>query len=180
MLPGLLLTNRCLLEVASYTDFIFEPRLLGNCRKRQNGRKQRMTDRANFDDLEPSEDYLLTLLDGNPFTGIAYEGEALLVSETEFRDGQKSGRSRQWSDQGILIREEVYFRGSLHGEAKEWFPNGQIRQQGQYELGICLSRVEYDTEGSVIRAFALHSNSPQFRTLQKLRTGSLAIDAPPV
>jgi antitoxin component YwqK of YwqJK toxin-antitoxin module len=133
-----------------------------------------MPQRVNFDDLEPSEDYLLMFFDGKPFTGTACEEEKHLVSETEFREGQKSGVSRQWSERGALIREQAYLLGALHGEAKEWFPNRQIKQQGLYELGICVKEVEYDSKGCVIRSFELDANSPQFRTLQKLRTGSLA------
>jgi hypothetical protein len=146
----------------------------------QDVRRKAMPQRVNFDDLEPSEDYLLMLFDGKPFTGTAHEEEKYLISETEFRDGQKSGVSRQWSEQGALIREQAYLLGALHGEAKEWLPNGQIKQQGLYELGICLKEVEHDRNGCIIRSFELDPNSPQFRTLEKLRTSLLNPKTPSV
>lgn len=131
--------------------------------------------RINYEELEPSDDYLVMHYDGRPFNGIAFEQDENdeLVSETSFTDGQKTGMSREWSPSGVLIREQWFVFDALHGVALEWYDNGKPKSDGIYELGVCIKEREYDVNGSVIKDYVIDETGPQFSMLEKLRVSNL-------
>lgn len=130
------------------------------------------------DELEPSEDFTLMLWKGVPYTGIAYEADATgrLVAEVAYKSGQKCGLAREWAASGGLVREQSFAFDALHGEAREWYEDGNLRSVGQFELGICIAEVQYDPLGAVTREFSLRSDSPQSKTLERLRKLAQAHD----
>ena len=131
--------------------------------------------RVSFEELEPSEDCLLMHYAGEPFNGVAFESDdGILVSETNFLGGQKSGVSREWSSTGRLVREQHFALNSLHGQSLEWYENGTLKLKGNYELGICIHEQEWDANGNLIREYRIDEEGPQFLTLQKLRKSNLA------
>lgn len=131
--------------------------------------------RVDYEELEPSDDYLLMQYEGKPFHGVAFECDEndKLVAETNFVDGQKSGVSREWSSSGILIREQWFALNSLHGTSREWYIDGAPKIDGIYELGVCIKEREWDVNGNAVKNYVIDETSPQFRTLEKLRTSNL-------
>ena len=131
--------------------------------------------KVDYEDLEPSEDYLVMEYEGMPFSGVAFEygqnGE--VITETNFVDGQKSGVSKEWSSSGILIREQSFLLDALHGPSREWYDNGKPKLDGVYELGVCVKEKEWDIQGNVTKDYAIDENGPQFLTLLKLRASNL-------
>lgn len=128
-----------------------------------------------YDELEPSEDYLALNYKGQPFTGVAIEHGAndTLLTETNYVDGQKSGAAREWLPTGVLIREQHFASGALHGKAREWHDMGQIRSESEYELGVCLWEKRWAEDGRLTQHFELDIQSPQFAILQRLRLSSI-------
>lgn len=112
------------------------------------------------------------LWQGRPFTGLAYEEDAAgnRIAEVSYLQGQRSGATRHWTPSGLLILEQSFAFDALHGEAREWYDNGACRSVGHFELGICKSQVDYSPSGEVVHEFVLHADSPQTKTLARLRT----------
>jgi hypothetical protein len=125
--------------------------------------------RISFDQLEPSDDHLVLMYQGQPFSGTAIENDGGGVSETTYKGGQRNGLSKAWSPSGGLVREETFAFDALHGRSREWYEDGRPRKDGTYELGVCLSEKEWDSEGQMVRDFRLSEASPQFALLEKLR-----------
>jgi antitoxin component YwqK of YwqJK toxin-antitoxin module len=133
--------------------------------------------RVDYDELEPSDDFLLMDYDGQPFSGVAFEndGDGVLVAETSFVEGQKSGLSREWSSSGTVVREQWFALNSLHGPSREWYDNGAPKCDGHYELGICVKEQAWDTNGNVIKDYRIDEGGGQFATLKKLRTSDVGL-----
>lgn len=133
--------------------------------------------RVDYDELEPSDDFLIMEYDGQPFSGVAFESDVngSLVSETSFIEGQKYGLSREWSSSGTLIREQWFALNSLHGSSLEWYDNGAPKSNGVYELGICVIEQEWEANGTVKRVYRIDEESRQFATLKKLRTSDVGL-----
>jgi antitoxin component YwqK of YwqJK toxin-antitoxin module len=131
--------------------------------------------RIDYEELEPSEDYLLELYQGQPFNGIAFElrQDGTLWTETSFKEGQKCGVSREWSPSGVLICEETLILNVLYGISKEWYDNGQPKSEGTYEFGICINKKEWDENGNLINDYTLDAKSPEFSTLEKFRNSNI-------
>ncbi|MBW3502426.1 toxin-antitoxin system YwqK family antitoxin [Janthinobacterium sp. NKUCC08_JDC] len=133
--------------------------------------------RIDYEELNPSDDFLVMHYDGKPFTGIAFENDenGVLVTETGFIEGQKNGVSREWSNSGDLIREEWFALNSLHGPSREWHDNGSIKIDSLYELGICINKKEWDKNGNIIKNYQIDEGGPQFSTLKKLRSSNIGL-----
>ncbi|UQV47774.1 hypothetical protein KIV45_13680 [Janthinobacterium lividum] len=131
--------------------------------------------RVDYEALEPSEDFLLMCYTGKPFSGVAFENDSngILITETSFIDGQKSGISRQWSAASRLILEEWFALNALHGTAREWHDNGARKSDGHYELGICIQEQVWDAQGTLLKDYRIDEAGPQFATLKKLRSSQI-------
>lgn len=131
--------------------------------------------RINIDELDPSSDYLLLMYRDEPFTGVAYEESdaGALIAEVNYVNGQKAGIAREWAENGVLTKQQHFAFDSLHGLSREWYENGNLKIDSAYELGICVSERQLAPDGSVIREFVLQQGSPQFATLEKLRTSAI-------
>ena len=131
--------------------------------------------RVDFDELEPTDDYLALNYKGQLFTGIAFElgqhGE--LLSETSYVNGQKEGIAKEWIPTGVIVREQHYAGGALHGHSREWHETGNLKSEAEYELGICLWEKEWTNDSRLIRDFVLNEGDPQFATLRTLRTSTI-------
>jgi antitoxin component YwqK of YwqJK toxin-antitoxin module len=132
-----------------------------------------------YEQLEPSEDHLLLIYEGNPFTGVAVEidQEERLLSETTFIDGQRNGISREWARNGSLVREQHFKFDALNGKSLSWYETGSQKTEGIYELGICLQEKMWDANGDLVRDFVLEESSAQFGVLRKLRASNLGFQA---
>lgn len=127
--------------------------------------------KVNFEDLEPSDDYLTMLYKGRLFNGIAVENDdqGRELSLTTFVDGQQNGLRQEWSINGRLLREQFLKTNALHGVSREWYENGQIMSDGVYELGICLKEKRWSKNGVLEKDYVICNEDPQFEILQRLR-----------
>ena len=88
---------------------------------------------------------------GELFNGTALElgpQSGAILSETEYKDGIQCGFCREWykyPDQ--LKTEEHYFYNTRDGMQREWYPNGQLKEEMEIELGTILRHTEWDENG---------------------------------
>ena len=113
----------------------------------------------------------LMWLDGEPFTGIAYalDANGNVNAEYEYRDGLKWGWSRTWYLPGKPFQERQLFMGTTHGKDREWYPNGQLKEEGDYELGFALRRKRWDEAGNVTEEYELKETDPRYQELEEYR-----------
>nr|GEU28664.1 hypothetical protein [Tanacetum cinerariifolium] len=127
--------------------------------------------RVDYEELEPSDDFLLMDYAGQPFNGVAFENDedGNLVAETSFVEGQKNGLSREWSAWGTIVREQWFAHNSLHGPSRGWYDNGSRKCDGFYEFGICVKEREWGVNGSETKRYFIDEQGAQFATLITLR-----------
>ncbi len=113
----------------------------------------------------------LYYLDGEPFTGIAFNlaKAGWEKSQIEYRQGLLWGHTTEWYSPGLPMVDSNYFRGALHGRAREWHKNGQIAEDGEYEYGIVLWEKEWDEDGNIIKDYKLKESSRQHQALMLRR-----------
>lgn len=126
--------------------------------------------RVNVAFIDLTDDYLY-VMNGQPFTGIAYEpnDDGVIISEIEFRNGVQAGITRGFFPTGVMKRESEYEYNTLHGFAREWNEEGVLESECEYERGICLRRRMLDSTGQLTLYYELQEGDPQFATLQLLR-----------
>ena len=82
-------------------------------------------------------------LDGQPFTGVAYDDAAVAngvtLSEVVYDDGWQSGVARDYFADGSVAAESSYFQGTQHGWDRRWSPDGQLLRETLYEFGIAVA-----------------------------------------
>ena len=124
-----------------------------------------------FSDLEPSDDYLLVLYKGKPFTGTAVEhnSKGVMISSCSYVEGKREGVSRVWSADGVLLREQELKGDAAHGLLREWHPSGELKTEAFYECAVCIRERSWNASGKLLRDFSLKETDPQFKTLQLLR-----------
>lgn len=114
---------------------------------------------------------LLTLWNGLPFTGIAYESyeyaeKEYLLSEMAFTDGMQDGPARDWYYLSEQIESEAhYLRGLLHGISREWSQTGQLLVEAEYEYSVLVYKRIWNEEGLLIDRFEVNKNDAKFQNL---------------
>lgn len=113
----------------------------------------------------------LMLLDGEPFTGVGeiVDDKNQRVGEIEYRDGLEWGLKQGWTSAGQLDYEARFYRGVLHGRHREWHANGQLAEEGDYELGFLLKKQRWDEAGISVEEFELKASDPDYKNLQEYR-----------
>lgn len=92
------------------------------------------------------------VLDGQPFTGIAFEylRDGTLVTEISYLEGLEEGLEIGWHSNGQRASEIEYVGGSPKGTLREWYENGQVKLEKVIgEFGICLSERRWDEQGKL-------------------------------
>jgi hypothetical protein len=110
--------------------------------------------KVDFDLLGESEDAHADLTyDGRPFTGIAYEKDAMgrFISLSGYQNGKPCGPLRTWYPSGQIEQEQYYRGGALHGPWREWYPNGQPRVDAYYEHGHLLRSKRWGEDGTLVQ-----------------------------
>lgn len=79
------------------------------------------------------------------------------------------GPKRGWFEDGQISYEATMFNGVFHGRKREWHPNGQIAEDGYFELGFELRHKQWDDEGTLIDEFELDKDDPNYKRLEKYR-----------
>ncbi|MBM7789144.1 toxin-antitoxin system YwqK family antitoxin [Tenggerimyces flavus] len=113
---------------------------------------------------------MVTKLNGQAFTGVAYEESPDLGrSEVSYREGVQEGPARDWYPSGLLQGESHYVQGVLHGTSREFDESGRIVAEANYEYGICLLARRFNSEGIVIESEELDPNEEAAQQLDRLR-----------
>jgi antitoxin component YwqK of YwqJK toxin-antitoxin module len=117
------------------------------------------------------EDDGLYYCDGEPFTGVKFTEfpDGSLRSESEYRDGLRWGKSREWHKNGTLVSEAEFFRDVLHGVAREWSPAGRPESEIVCEYGITLHEREWDDEGNLVKEHKIQEGSRDHQRLLSLK-----------
>ena len=109
--------------------------------------------------------------DGEPFTGVTYTeypGGAPR-SESEYREGLGSGKSRSWYKDGTLYAETEMFRDVQHGVAREWSKSGQLVSEVTAEYGITIRERTWDEQGNLLKDYQLKEGDPAHARLLEFR-----------
>ncbi|RJO70103.1 hypothetical protein D5S18_30095 [Nocardia panacis] len=110
-------------------------------------------------------------LDGVPFTGVACtEKDGIIRSEVTYREGLRSGPTKEWYPSGQPMVDSTFARGVLHGRAREWHASGQLAEDGEYEYGIALWEKQWDENGVLEDSYTLTESDSDHQTLLHLRT----------
>jgi len=76
------------------------------------------------------------------FANIYYENGVKKL-ETEFFDGQLSGKTRYYNEDGILLRDYIFSYGRLNGICYEYYPNGIIQKEKTFVDGQLTGDLNY-------------------------------------
>lgn len=111
------------------------------------------------------------LLDGRPFTGIAYDlsPEGWLAEELSFENGIQTGPMRSFDRTGRMVDEEYQLAGVSHGPRMAWHENGQLAEEELFEFGTLLEAQYWDASGRLLRSFALDPADPAWDVVQRHR-----------
>lgn len=112
----------------------------------------------------------LYLWNGVPFTGVAYAGRrGEIESETEYRDGLRSGSHREWFLGGNKLAEGTFRDGTIHGTYREWHKNGQPAVEQISEHGITISEKRWDESGRLVKEYVIEEGGEDWQDLQEYR-----------
>ncbi|MGI6719043.1 MAG: toxin-antitoxin system YwqK family antitoxin [Bacteroidales bacterium] len=71
------------------------------------------------------------------------------MEESFYKNGNKHGVSRWYTDKGILIAEYLYNEGKFEGANKTFYENGKIMIEEVFENNIPISYTEYYENGKI-------------------------------
>lgn len=129
-----------------------------------------MTPKVDADRLGETDDaHADTTLDGQLFSGVAYErdAEGHLVCLCGYVDGKMNGAFRVWSASGKVVSEYYHDGGGLHGPYREWYPSGRLRLDAYYEHGYATRKKSFAEDGSVLEDEQLDPESPNAARLKR-------------
>ena len=91
---------------------------------------------------------------GEHFTGVAVEfgqGSDGIISETEYYKGAQHGFYREWYEYPDQLKtEERYRYNTRNGVFRDWHPNGQLKEEAEFQMGTELRRAQWDENGTPI------------------------------
>ena len=125
--------------------------------------------RVNEEELDWDDD--VSVLNGTPFSGIAYMlyPDGALEWEVTYHDGFKEGLVQEFHSNGKLKREWLADRGRTKGARKEWDENGNLKSEGVYEFGVELEYSEWTESGEQIVHRTLDPESDLAKYVQQQR-----------
>lgn len=135
---------------------------------------------VDFDELDFDHDENLNLLNGIPFSGIAYEMKNDgSWDEVTMVNGIENGISREWYPSGILKEEKHIYNNISHGITWGWNEKGQKIREAIYEYGILVKEDKWDENGKPILFYEINEDNSHFENLQihrkTRRTGFFSI-----
>ncbi|NWJ95889.1 MAG: hypothetical protein HXX20_08915 [Chloroflexi bacterium] len=127
--------------------------------------------RVDENQIEMSEDYLIYLFNGEPFTGVGYElyPSGNLWTEQTYKDGILEGSTREWFPSGQLKSETHLENGGTHSVSRSWYVSGQLESEKYYEYGILIYSLEWNENGQVTKETQLKEGDSLFSYLLKQR-----------
>jgi antitoxin component YwqK of YwqJK toxin-antitoxin module len=121
------------------------------------------------DDELDLDDNLVATLNGDPFTGTAYEDRSDgSLSEMSYRDGLQEGLARDVDADGRVAVEAFYREGALHGYERRYGVDGDVDREKYYEYGILIAERVRMAEG-LIEVFTIDPESENYALLQRYR-----------
>lgn len=113
-----------------------------------------------------------------PFTGVGFElsCDGKLISEMEFQKGLLSGISRDYYPNGVVQSEISYKNNGIHGPSKHWNESGELESEEIFECGICIERRIVQADGSIITAYKMTKDDPNYEVLELFRSCKLEND----
>lgn len=129
--------------------------------------------RVRFSELEFRSEADLAYLDGELFSGIAYElaPEGWLDEEVSYRDGMPWGKARVWYGPGTIEAQLELVRGVRHGIRRGWNERGGTIAEEAYAYGLWIWGKYYDDEGRLIAEERLPDTDPGRRRMADERSG---------
>lgn len=107
---------------------------------------------------------------GMPFTGVTYEDEpGKWLSEVSYRDGLQDGVARDWYPSGGLKGESWYKENTLHGRSRDYSEDQVVISEKIYEYGILVRRAAWDDAGRQIDSWAIDAGGSVFGLLRRYR-----------
>ena len=73
----------------------------------------------------------------------------ILLFEGTYLNGKRSGKGKEYNDDGNLIFEGEYLKGERNGLGKEYDYRGRLRFEGEYLNGQQWIGYGYDDEGNL-------------------------------
>ena len=123
---------------------------------------------ANLDSLDVKLDgeAPVYFLDGKVFTGRVNEIRSGEIASTfTVLDGYKDGQEIIYSDTGSVEGKLNFSNGLLNGRVEHYYPNGNLEDEAEFELGVCVASVSYDEAGEETERFVLDKSSPEYQRL---------------
>jgi antitoxin component YwqK of YwqJK toxin-antitoxin module len=123
--------------------------------------------RVDWNDLDITDDAVVRLYEGVPFTGIAYEtdDDGQTIVESTFVNGHIAGIQRDYYSSG-QIRQEWYVRNGLsHGVFRSWYENGQVESEQLMEYGICVKKRLWNENEELIEETEIGEEDPLYSLL---------------
>ncbi|MGM0463747.1 MAG: toxin-antitoxin system YwqK family antitoxin [Bacteroidota bacterium] len=96
---------------------------------------------------------------------IKYHWNGQIAEELNYDKGIKSGRWKQYFDDGTLCLKAYYASGKLDGEFLSWHPNGKKEIIGQYDMDIRTGTwYIYNNDGSLRKEIKYNNGIPENRS----------------
>lgn len=74
--------------------------------------------------------------DSTIYTKKVFHENGNLSSIGEYKNGQKSGNFKRWTEEGVLLESWGMHEGMEHGFVECWYPNGVKKREASLEYGL--------------------------------------------
>jgi len=106
---------------------------------------------------------------GVPYTGIGYDEDAVCgVSEISYVDGRQEGPSRDWYPSGQLKAEVMYRNNVRHGYTREFTEDGVLSREELYDYGVRTQSIVFDAAGTEISVYRMPADDKRWNELREL------------
>ena len=90
-------------------------------------------------------------LAGKAVWQIGYFDNGDIGHDFHILDGENYGSQRMWRKGGIGYIDTYFQRGGhQHGKQMRWHSNGQLEWVAEYQSGLLISEIKYDTDGNEV------------------------------
>lgn len=90
---------------------------------------------------------------GKPFTGLAYElhDNGNLAYYCFYKNGFMEGNHVTFHQNGRVKSFETMVKGQTKGLRINWYDSGELKFEGNYQFGVCLTFTEWDKAGNILQ-----------------------------
>ena len=89
---------------------------------------------------------------GKPFTGLAYElyDNGNIAYYCYYKNGFKEGYYIKFHHNGQMKSTYYMINGQTRGIRKIWYESEELKYEGDFKFGVCLTNTEWDKQGNII------------------------------